>query len=265
VNTTHLLIATPAFAGQVYTSYMQGMISLIQRAPSHGVDVSWLTEGGDSLVTRARNTLVAQFLKTDCTHLFFIDADIGFDPADVFRMLTADLDVVAGAYPRKELDWDRVADAARRGLTEPDALREAGSSYVVNFPSSTVTVEVTEHGRFAEAYEIGTGFMLIKRQVIEAMIEHYGVQIEYACDGVPSEVGNRDRPGGCVAPGNRQYALFDTAIEAGRYLSEDWLFCHRWRAMGGKVYAALDVKLTHTGLQTWFGNPANRVQPVGGG
>lgn len=255
---TKIFLATPAYGGLCHHLYVASLVGLVSICARFGVECAIRISSGEALITRARNLLAAEFLASDATHLLFVDADQGFDPRDVLRMLRADLDVVAAIAPGKMTAWDQVADAAHAGVTDPEALRQAGASFVVNFASELVggtrevTVASTEWGRFVEVTEAGTGVMLIKRAVLERMAEHYGDRITYAVDYPPTEAGTK------------RSAFFDTAIdpETRRYMSEDYLFCQRWRAMGGKVHAALDVKVTHSGTATFAGDPSTLVAPA---
>jgi hypothetical protein len=253
-----LFVATPAADQKVFANYVAGLCELTREAPKRGIGLDWYIQGNLGLV-QARNMLASMFLRTNYTHLLFVDNDIGFDAADVFRMMDANLDVVGGIYPMKVVLWDRVAEAARRGVSDPVALLRSGSSYCGNFEDpNAVKVDITPHGHFAEALEVGTGFMLIKRHVLEDMIAHYGAQIEYRNNFI-RDTARLDH---WAEAGDREYAFFDTWVDRDRmqYLTEDWVFCRRWRGMGGKVYAALDVKLAHSGTHTWFGNPWTRAQ-----
>jgi hypothetical protein len=80
---------------------------------------------GDALITRARANLVTLFLddpETEATHLLFVDADIGFEPEQVVRLISCGADVVAGIYPIKRLNWDKVrkiAETNRQTLRLP--------------------------------------------------------------------------------------------------------------------------------------------------
>jgi hypothetical protein len=248
----HLFLATPCYGGLTHHLYTTSVIGLTAAAARFGVGLSATLTAGEALVTRARNLLAARFLESTCTHMLAVDADQGFDPLDVFRMLRFDGDLVCAISPGKTTYWDQVAAAAARGVTDSDELRQAGATFVVNFATEleagqcTVTVDQREFGRFAEIEEGGTGLMLIKRTVFEQMIERYGAEMEHVVDYPPAEVGTK------------RYAFFDTRIcpTTKRYLSEDYEFCRRWRAMGGKIHAAVDVKLTHSGTGTWVGDPS---------
>ena len=110
------------YGGQCVGYYTQSLISLPNVLNANGIDMSYTAMFNESLIQRARNALVHGFMKNEnCTHLMFIDADIGFTPAQVFRLLTADRDVVGGAYPIKHYDWPRVARDLRDGVPEAPA------------------------------------------------------------------------------------------------------------------------------------------------
>lgn len=208
--------------------------------------------GGKSLITRARNTLVANFLdKKEATHLLFIDADIGFDPAQVERMLKFDADIVAGMYPTKAIDWDHIEN---RGLGSSEPLRTAGLSYV-GIPHQGA--ERMEREGFVSGIYAGTGFMLIKRQTIETMIKAYP-QLKYQ--------GIHGGTGGIKESPSSYYALFDCSIDAdtGKYLSEDYTFCQRWTAVGGEIWLDTVGKLTHVGFGVFTGDPAARFAAMAG-
>ena len=123
----HIVVATPCFGGQVTSSYLMSMLRLTQWAGPEGIKLDATVLGGDSLISRARSTLVSHFLAVpEATHLLFIDADIGFEVESVRRMLAFDQDFVAGLYPLKMIDWAKVPARVLAG--EP--LERAGLTYV---------------------------------------------------------------------------------------------------------------------------------------
>jgi hypothetical protein len=226
------------------------MFTLSGICSQYGIGVGYATIANESLVTRARNELVHAFLQnTSATHMMFIDADIKFDPKSVIRMLMADEDVVVGAYPLKTLNWDSVIASARTSeLTAKDAPKEA-SMYVINVhkPDSEMVgkqVDVQIVNGLLEVYDAGTGFMLMKRHVLEKMIENYPDTMYYSDKDLTEDVEKRKR-----------YALFDTMIDDDkRYLSEDYTFCRRWQALDGKIYLDVNTHLSHIGTYTFVGN-----------
>jgi hypothetical protein len=106
LRTFRPLIATPSHNSAVFINYMLSAIQFQEACLGAGLRLDFFFRHGDSLVTRARNDCVAYFLTNpQFTHLFWIDADIGYSPEAAFRLLRADRDVVAGVYPLKREEW----------------------------------------------------------------------------------------------------------------------------------------------------------------
>ncbi|MCQ8277798.1 hypothetical protein NFI95_04985 [Acetobacteraceae bacterium KSS8] len=244
----HIFIATPCFGGLVTQGYMQSVVGLIAAAPTLELDLSLAMLGQDALITRARNTLVGQFLhQTTATHLLFVDSDISFQPIDVVRLVEAAKPLVAGIYPLKSYYWDRAFhDRARAG--EP--IETAGLHYV-----GTPAEPRRSQGDLVAADFAGTGFMLIQRMMLERMISAYPETRYSAIDAY--------RTGSPHAATN--HALFDCQIEpeTGSYRSEDFVFCSRWRKIGGEVWLDTGVELTHTGPSDFKGTPRSRYGNAG--
>ncbi|HLI11363.1 MAG TPA: hypothetical protein VKY65_07155 [Alphaproteobacteria bacterium] len=246
-----VVIGTPCFGGLVAHEYMMSILRLTAYAPGAGFDVAVITLGHDALITRARSTIVGRFLDNPATtHLLFVDADISFEPEQVARMLRFDKDIVAGLYPAKVIDWQRVPE--RFGKTN-ETLEEAGLVYVGEVCKGEA---LKMADGFATAQYAGTGFQLIKRQALERMAAAYP-ETKYKAIHVfprpPQESANL-------------YALFDCVIdpETGAYLSEDYAFCRRWRAIGGEIWLDLQSRLTHAGSHDYKGNVAARFAPSSG-
>ncbi|WP_395698220.1 hypothetical protein [Methylocella sp.] len=239
----NVFIATPCFGGLVSQHYMQSVLGLVQFAGQAGFDVMLAMLGHDSLITRSRNTLVAQFLAaSEATHLLFIDADIAFDARQVADMLAFDEDFVAGVYPLKVVDW---SDAAiRRAATLQEGFEAAPLLYV-----GSPCAGAERRGRFVSAVYCGGGFMLLRRRVVERMIEAYP-HLRYEGAHAYSNV----RPG-------PSYALFDCLIDpqTGAYVSEDFAFCQRWRDIGGEIWLDAEGRLTHVGAYNFRGDPRPRL------
>ncbi len=243
----HIFIATPCYGGLVTQAYMQSVIGLMQHAAGAGFDLTLAMLGHDALITRSRNTLVGQFLDTPgATHLLFIDADIGFDPAQVERMLAAGKDIVAGVYPLKTMHWDSRA-AAR--LSEGESIAQAGLLYVGRLCEGN---ELQREDGFATAIYAGTGFMLIRRAAIERLIEAHPETRYTGIHAYPLP----------KTPPRPRFALFDCMIDPdnGEYLSEDYAFCRRWRDLGGTLWLDTRGKLTHSGPFDFHGDPSSRFE-----
>jgi hypothetical protein len=235
-------VGTPCFGGLVTTGYMTSIIKLMQYLEGHGAGMSLNLLGRDSLITRSRNTIISEFLRTkDATHFMFIDADLAFEPDLVHRMLAFNEDVVGGMYPVKALRWDQSARIQERERPETATLQ-----YVGQFCQGD---ELERRGPFATGVYCATGFMLMKRRVLERLVEAYP-ECAYVSDHV--YVPTKTSP--------QYYALFECMIDpvTKEYLSEDFGFCRKWRAIGGKIWLDIEGSLTHTGPHDFVGHPALR-------
>ena len=249
----HIVVCTPCFGGMVAQGYMLSTVNLLLLGNHMGFTVTVDMLGNDSLVTRSRNTLVAQFLdRADATHLLFVDADISFQAAQVLRMVAFDQDLVAGMYPLKMHDWSTEAIGRLRN-SEP--LQTAPLRYV-GLPCEGAAGQIRDG--FVRAEYAGTGFMLISRAALLRMIQAYP-ELEFAAA--------HDRA--AQKPSPHRFALFDCMIEpeTRHYLSEDYTFCRRWRDIGGQIWLDTQGALVHTGPHGFAGNPALRypqAMPVAG-
>ena len=247
----HIFIATPCYGGQIGEPYFRSMMRLAILCNKYDIQFTVSTLANESLITRGRNTLVSFFMEhPEATHLFFIDADIEFDPNDLLRMVAYDRPITVGAYPKKAINWDSIINAARRNEEEtPQTIEGHSSNYVVNFDflkdaDGNPQNQIQIRDNLIKLKDAGTGFMCIQRQVIEKMFEEYP-DLKYANDINVDEKFEK-----------HMYALFDTMIdpESRRYLSEDYTFCRLWQQMGGEVFLDPRTGLNHVGHYTFRGN-----------
>jgi hypothetical protein len=210
LRTTRVHICMPCYGGMLTESTFMSFIKWSNAARQLGLDWTMETMVNESLISRARNTLVAKFLHNkESTHLFFVDADIGWEPWHLLVMLNRDVDVIGGLYPMKSLPVKWCVNGFDGAEEGPDGLQEVSKT--------------------------GTGFMLIKRHVFEKLNAHPATK-PFANDiGLPAELN----------PYMKTY--FDTAVRENRYYSEDWTFCENWRDLGGKIWVDKRVLLKHTG------------------
>ena len=248
----HIFIATPCYGGQLGEPYFRSMMRLAILFNKYNIQYTVSTLANESLVTRGRNTLTSFFMEnSQATHLFFIDADIEFNPEDILRMVAYDKPIVVGAYPKKAINWNSIIGAARNpDLNETEETIEGHSSnYVVNFDfvkdkDNNPTPQVQIEDNLVKLKDAGTGFMCIRKDVIQQMFDKHP-EYKYVND---INVDQKFEP--------FMYALFDTIIdpESRRYLSEDYMFCRTWQNMGGTVYLDPRTALNHVGHYTFRGN-----------
>ena len=205
-----------------------------------GIQLMLDTTENESLITRARNISIARFLyKTQCDFFVFIDADIHFDPNSIVRLIESGHDVSVACYPKKVIMWDQAEHAVKTG--DQRNLERLASSLVLNFKYERSQVV----NGFTEVLDGPTGFMCIKRDVIQKMYDHY---TDLMCK---NDHQNKDLDDYC--------AIFDCMIDPDnrRYLSEDYAFCRRWQLMGGKIFADVTTVLGHVGNLRFFGSLKN--------
>lgn len=248
-------ILTPCYGGVNHVEYTQSLINTIILFSKYGINHNLYLLGKESLIQRARNNLVAaSMLDSDMTHLFFIDSDIVWNPVDVIKLIISDKDLIGGIYPIKHYHWDRL-DVEQinqimekhklpynQNINKLSFLKHNLLNYCVNYLN-----EVKINNNILEIKTLPTGFMMIKRSCIEKMMAYYE-DTKYIDD---QHVLQRQQQ--VDGKQNYVYALFECGKVDGHYYSEDWMFCHRWRQMGGKVYTDVSVTLSHIGNEVYNG------------
>jgi len=238
------MVATPCYGGVLCLNYVLGIINLQRECANAAMALEFYFRSGDSLVTRSRNDCVAYFLvNPNYTHLFWIDADIGFTAEAVFRLLRYDRDVVGGVYPLKREDWP--AEGVPQGTTRRK-FDELYARYTVNTGKVGEDVDlVIDADGFMKVREAPTGFMCIKRKVFDRLIAAYP-ELRYTPDW----------PEGTYPEGPVHFRFFDAAVdpESRRYLSEDYAFCRLWERIGGEIYVDANSNLSHQGSRLYTGD-----------
>ena len=255
-----LFVATPMYGGMNHGLYMKSCLDLQTTMMRYGIEIKFSFLFNESLITRARNYLVDEFLRTEYTHLLFIDSDINFNAQDVIALLALDKDVIGGPYPKKSMNWSNIAHAARNHPDlEAKKLESLVGEYVFNVVKGTSQFQVTEP---LEVMEIGTGYMMVKRNVFDKMKVEYPT-IKYK----PDHVGQANFDGSRYI-----HAYFDTVIDtkesivgggSDRYLSEDYMFCQMWRKMGGQIFLCPWMKTQHIGSYAFTGDMPAVAQYTG--
>ena len=242
----HIFVATPMYGGQCFGYFTQSCLQLSNLCKANDVDVSFSFLFNESLIQRARNLLAQHFLKSEATHMMFIDADIRFNPEQIFPMLEADKDIICGIYPKKEINWTTVKMAMDANVPN-DQLKFHTGAFVVNLVDyqTEVTVPVNEP---VEIWNGGTGFMLIKREVFENLVGKVPTYLNNVLDMTNKENGETINE------------FFATSIEneTNILLSEDYYFCKKAREHGMKVWAAPWVQLAHIGTYAFEGQLIQR-------
>jgi hypothetical protein len=222
-----LFIATPAFGHQVTTNYANSLLKFVSTAhPRLAVSSAIHMQSGMALVTQARNNCVSYFLNSECTHFLFIDADIGFEPEAIYRLIEKDVPLCLTPYPVKGYGKDYQLQ------------------FIVHFPDKD-NVRIQKDG-FTEITAGPTGFMMIKREVFEKLAEKYPERKTVNKQLVGNKVETMEKG---------WYTFFETAQDPENgYLGEDISFCRLWTNIGGKIYADTQTPLTHFGSHAFHGS-----------
>ena len=249
-----IFVATPCYGGMLTEAYFRSMVRTLTFFNQHQIPIAFGTIANESLVTRARNVLVAYFLQSNYTRLFFIDADIEFQVEDVLKLIAHNKEVCVGAYPKKGVNWQRIRDSVLRKSTEEISDRDiaaAGSDYAINFKFVNRDLkQIAIENGVIKLHDGATGFMMIKREAIDKMIAAYP-ELKYNNDlNTPPDLQDFF------------YAFFDTMIDPKdkRYLSEDYTFSRRWQDIGGDIWLDPTISLNHYGSFNFQGNPAQIIQ-----
>jgi hypothetical protein len=240
-----LFVATPMYGGQCFGPYAKCALDLNTLCIKHGIQVQFFFLFNESLITRARNYLADEFMRSDATHLMFIDSDIAYNPIDVLALMAFDKPIIGGPYPKKTIAWEKVYDAAVLHLADdnPLKLEQYCGDYVFNVPPGTKEIRMDEP---VEVLEIGTGFMMIKREALEGFRKAYP-DLTYKPDH--NRTVNFD--------GSRYISMFFQALicpDTHRYLSEDYMFCQWCRKANIPVYMCPWMKLQHIGTYIFGGS-----------
>ncbi len=231
-------IATPMYGGLCHGTYAKSVSALVEVLKRNNHQVLYYDLYNESLINRARNTLTEMFLRTRSDYLLFIDADQGFDSEGVSKMIEEDVDIIGAAVPMKAINWDRVKAAIKNG---EENIEKFTAIYNVNMSLDQKEILKNNPSQKVEVDYIGTGLILIKRNVFEVLKEYVG---SYRSD--QSDVGG-------IKFGEAIYDFWKTVVDpkSERLLSEDYNFCKLWKDQGGKIYLAPYAKVVHVGTY-WF-------------
>jgi hypothetical protein len=248
-----LFVATPMYGGQCHGMYTKSTSDLTKLCTHYGIEAKFFYLFNESLITRARNYCVDEFMRSDYTHLMFIDSDIGFDPNDVLSMLAlmdqddpkSDKHIMCGPYPKKTIAWEKIKRAVDKGFADenPGELERFVGDYVFNPQEGQVNVRLDEPVKVLEG---GTGFMMVTRHAFEEFQKAYP-DYSYKPDHVRTKHFD----------GTREIMMYFQALidpDSKRYLSEDYMFCQWMRKVKVDTWMCPWMKLMHTGSYTFGGS-----------
>lgn len=220
----NLAIATPCGSGRYDAHYQDCLEATKAYFREQNIPCGALHARGHADVSLARSSLFSAFLRTRATHCLWIDDDMGWDVTAVAKLFAAEKDFVAAAGPKKSYPIKYAANMST----------EDGQILPLRIDNTTGLVKVTE---------VGLAFALMTRSCAERMTKGYPAL------GFNGPNGERD------------YAPFIPMVRHNRYLSEDFAFCQRWRMIGGEIFLAPDIRLSHTGSHTFEGALIDAIRP----
>jgi len=248
-----LFLATPMYGGQCAGMYTRSIADLAAMCSRYQIPLQLYFLFNESLITRARNYCADEFMRSDATHMIFLDSDIGFNPQDVIALLAlqddeSDYDVIGAPYPKKCISWEKVKQAVDKGLADedPNVLEKYVGDYVFNPKGDQKEIPI---GQPVEVREIGTGFMMIRRKTFEKYTEMFP-DLHYKPDHIRT----------AAFDGSREImAYFDCIIdpESKRYLSEDYMFCYNVQKAGMRVWFCPWMQTQHVGMYVFGGSLAD--------
>lgn len=250
-----LFVATPMYGGQCHGMFTRSMIDLSALCYKYGIQVRFYFLFNESLITRARNYCCDEFMRSDSTHLMFVDSDIGFNPHDVIALLAmagpeSEYDVIGGPYPKKTISWEKIKMAVDKGFADedPENLARFVGDFVFNPKANQASIPIHEP---VEVLEIGTGFMMIRKKTLEIFAEKFP-QYSYKPDHVRTEHFD----------GSREIMqFFQAEIGQGkRYLSEDYWFCQKIQELGLKTWFCPWMKMQHAGSYNFGGSLSDMAE-----
>ena len=249
-------ILTPCFGSVCFVNYIECLMKTKEKCRELGIRLEVLFCKSDSLVTRARNNLIAKAMNDPyMTHILFIDNDITWVQTDILKLLIADKPIIGGIYPLKTYNFNRIVPTEQNPnpvqriidrknasqlsmVNDIDSIQITLLKYNVNYIYKQIKIEKN----ITQVKHIATGFMMIQRGVIEKM------SIAYASTKYTDDVNY------LISEENKfAYALFDCGVVDDHYLSEDWMFCNRWSTLGGELWIDVTINLTHTGIHDFAG------------
>lgn len=242
-----ILLAYPCYGSKVYVQFHESLLLLTHLLETKKIGWSLYSIPFDSLIPRARNACVARFLESSHTHLMFLDTDIVFQPKDVLRLLEHDKPIIAGVYPKKGVELEKLTPIWSRGDCTKESVFSRASDYVVEL--DPMYPELKDN--LLRVRYVGTGFLMIRRDAIQQLCEAYPER-RFDMDGIFTP----------QCKGDVFYDLFGVGVMQDKrlyqnkrcYLSEDWMFCRLAELIDLPVYVDVTIPLMHMGTFVYQGH-----------
>lgn len=238
-----IFISTPCYDAMMTMQYTMSILNLVNMLNQYKIEFMIDFLGNESLITRARNKSLAKFLQTDCTHLLFIDSDIEFPAQAVLDLLIFNKDVACCTYPKKGFNWNKFIYSMQNETSSQENPESRGLDFAYNICYDENN-NLIKNGDFIKVNHAATGFMMIKRSIVETLCSKHP-ELEIISD----DLSQKDKI---------NHGLFCCMIKNKMYLSEDYSFCDRVNEGGGEVWINVKHNLNHIGKYSFNSDIKNR-------
>lgn len=248
-----LFVSTPMYGGQCSGMFCKSSADLAAICANYQIPMQYYFLFNESLITRARNYCMDEFMRSPASHLMFIDSDIGFSPQDIIALMALQVqfdeyDIIGAPYPKKCISWEKIKAAVDKGVADedPSVLEKFVGDFVFNPKAGQKQIPI---GEPVEVLEIGTGMMMIKKEAAQKFYDSYKEYL-YKPDHARTEHFD----------GSREILqFFQAEIDPAskRYLSEDYWFCQKAQAIGLKTWLCPWMKTQHIGSYVFGGSLAD--------
>lgn len=240
---TKLFISTPCYDAMMTMQYTMSILNLMNFLNQHNIEFVIDFIGNESLIPRARNKSLHNFMKSGFTHMLCIDSDLQFPVQAVLDLINFDKDVVCCTYPKKGFNWKRFFYSMKNENNSKESFESRGLDFAINIETDSEGNEIKDKN-FVKVKHAATGFMLIKRDIVEKLYEKHK-ELEIISDDLNKE-------------DKMMIGLFCCMIKNKIYLSEDYSFCERVNDIGGEVWVNIEHNLSHIGKYVFNGDIQNR-------
>ena len=225
-------IASPCYRSTYSATFVASLVKLLNSWRNTKIGYSF-NHLDTSNIELSRNFLITAFyykLKS-CSHILFLDNDMGFDASLINRMIELDESVVGVVAPKREIDLKKLHE-------EADEPYEKALAKSVNFLMYPSAKDAEDKPGFRQVVACGAGILLISRDCVTRMIQACPEIVDTNVSKYPTFVRHFDT---FLTPFRRVHT--DT-----EWYSEDVSFCLRWiNKCGGKIYANVDSRVKHVG------------------
>ena len=238
-----LFISIPCYDAMITMHTMISILNLSTILNKYNIIFTIDFIGNESLIPRARNNSLSRFIKSNFTHLLFIDSDIEFPAQAVLDLLLSKKDVACCAYPRKDYNFNKLIYSMQNERDSNESLESRGLDFTYNAIYNHDNKVITD-GDYIKVLHASTGFMMIQRNILEKLYNKH-TELTIITDNLSKD-------------NDKIIGLFCCMIKNNQYLSEDYSFCQRVIDEGGSIWINIKHNLNHIGKYKFKSDISNR-------